>query len=463
MKKRLLCLFVLAALLTPMLFAGGKQEVESGPRTVTIEVWTREAGVNHWRADLATEAAVELNAQLKAEGSEVTVEVVPVHDEGDWGGFKKKYSLAADAGEAPLIICSGHEDIATWGQAGYIIPLADTVSEIQAEAPEFSDVFESLWNSATWRNQIWGVPQDTEARPMYFNKTLLGEMGWSDTDIAALPGKIEMGEFTLSDLISVASEAIDKGVVEPGYGYWHRPSKGGDFLQFYKAFGGDVYDAAEDKLVIDEEALTAFYAFQRECVTSGVSPDKYIGTEWKIWHDVVSNGKALFMNGGTWMWADWAANYAVGGEEALFENIGYAYQPSGVKGVKGTTLSHPLVYLISSESASDSSDQDLAMRLIALMSTTERNTRHAVESGHLGILNSQTDFDAYKESQFLADVTYLLDNNFYLPNHVLYGTWFDILWDGMVAAEQGEKSPEEAAADAVKLMKLEIEDQLIVR
>jgi inositol-phosphate transport system substrate-binding protein len=462
MKKGIL-LFCAVLCLSPVLFAGGASEAESGPRTVSIDVWTREGGVNHWRADLAVEAAEELNAQLKGEGSEITVEVNPVIDEGDWGGFKKKYSLAADAGEAPLIVISGHEDIATWGQAGYIIPMADSVAEIKGKSPEFADIFDSLWNCASWRGQVWGVPQDTEARPMYFNKTILSKMGWTDAKIAALPGEIEKGAFTLDDLLDAASEAQDKGLVEPGYGYWHRPRKGGDFIQFYKAFGGEIYDAKEDKLIIDRDALIKFYAFQRKTVTEGVTPDKYIGTDWSIWHDVVSNGKALFFNGGTWMWADWAKNYAEGGEESLFENIGYAYEPSGIKGQKGTTLSHPLIYLVSSEEAADSTDQDLAIRLIALMSTTERNTRHAVESGHLGIRNAQTDFEAYKASRFLADVTYLLDNNFFQPNHVMYGTWFDILWDGMVAAEQGEKTPEEAADQAVSLMKLEIDDQLIVR
>ncbi len=462
MKKGIL-FFSLMLCISAALSAGGAQEAETGPRTVTIDVWTREGGVNHWRADLALEAAEELNAQLKSEGSQITVEVNPVHDEGDWGGFKKKYSLAADAGEAPLIVISGHEDIATWGQAGYIVPLADTVAEIQGKAPQFADIFDSLWNCSSWRGQVWGVPQDTEARPMYFNKTILAQMGWSDKDIADLPGKIASGAFTLDNMLDVAAEAQDKGLVKPGYGYWHRPRKGGDFVQFYRAYGGEIYDAGQDKLMITRDALVKFYDFQRRTVTTGVTPDKYIGTEWKIWHDVVSNGKALFFNGGTWMWADWAKNYAVGGEDALFENISYAYEPSGIAGQKGTTLSHPLVYLVSSEDASNSSDQDLALRLIALMSTTERNTRHAVESGHLGILKSQTDFDAYKSSQFLADVTYLLDNNFYQPNHVLYGTWFDIFWDGMVSAEQGELSPEEAADEAITLMKLEIEDQLIVK
>jgi inositol-phosphate transport system substrate-binding protein len=463
MKKKCFTVMLILCLAATTLYANGGQEATSGPRTVTIEVWTREGGINHWRADLAVEAAKELNAQLKAEGSQITVEAVPVLDEGDWGGYKKKYSLAADSGEAPLIVVSGHEDIATWGQAGYIVPLASSVEEIQSEAEQFADVIPSLWNCASWHGNIWGVPQDTEARPMYFNKTLLKKVGFTDAQIAQLPKDIEEGKFTLQDLVSTAQKAVELGVVEPGYGYWHRPKKGGDFVQFYRAFGGEIYDAQQDKLVVTRDALVMFYAFQRSCVETGITPATYIGTEWNIWHDVVSNNKALFFNGGTWMWADWAKNYAEGGEDALFANVGYAYEPSGIRGQKGSTLSHPLVYLISSERASGSKDQELAKRLIALMTTTERNTRHAVESGHLGILQSQARYDAYTSNKFLADVTYLLDNNFYQPNHVLYGTWFDSLWDNMVAAEQGEKSPEEAADDAVKVMKLELDDQLIVK
>jgi len=454
---------LLAALVSFPLFASGAGETESGPRTVKLSVWTREGGINHWRADLAVEAAEELNEQLKAEGRDITVEVEAYLDEGDWGNFKKKFSLAADSGEAPAIICSGHEDIPVWSRAGYIVPIGDTVQDVKALAPQFDDIFDSLWQSSTWQGNVWGVPQDTEARPMYFSRTNLKKLGWDDARIDALPGDMAEGRFTLDDLLETAKEAVEKGVVEPGYGYWHRPRKGGDFVQFYKAYGGEFYDAEQDKLVIDRDALVKFYDFQRRCVTTGASPDKYIGTEWKIWHDVVANNKALFWNGGTWMWADWAKNYAVGGEDTLWANVGFGYEPSGIRGEKGVTLSHPLVYLVSSEKASGNRDQDLAIRLVALMSTTERNTRHAVESGHLGILKSQTEYAPYRESKFLADVTYLLDNNFYQPNHVMYGLWFDAFWDGMVAAEQGDKTPEKAADDAIKVMKVEIDDQLIVR
>ncbi len=459
-KAAVILLLVLMAL--PVM-ATGSQEETTGPQTIKIAVWSREAGINHWRADLALEAVEELNEQLRAEGSNITVEAEAYLDEGDWGNFKKKFSLAADAGEAPAIICSGHEDIPVLSRAGYIVPVADSIPAVKKLAPQFNDVFDSLWKSSFWNGKVWGIPQDTEARPMYFSKTNLKKLGWDDERIAKLPKDMAEGRFTLDDLLATAKEAVEKGVVEAGYGYWHRPRKGGDFVQFYKAYGGDIYDSSQDKLIIDRDALVHFYDFQRRTVTSGVTPEKYIGTEWKIWHDVVANNKALFWNGGTWMWADWAKNYAVGGEETLWKNVGFGYEPSGIKGEKGSTLSHPLIYMISSEKASGNKYQDLAIRLIALMTSTERNTRHAVESGHLGILASQTDFPAYKDSQFLSEVTYLLDNNFYQPNHVMYGLWFDAFWDGMVAAEQGEKTPEQAADDAIKVMSVEMDDQLIIR
>jgi len=452
-------LFILALL---MVFSVGMVWAQD-PVEVKISVWAMGTDTERWRADNALDAAVALNAELKAEGSNITVVVDKVNGSGEWGDYKKKFAMAAENGSAPDIICSGHEDIAIWGQAGYIIPLADSVEQIKGMAPEFDDVIDSLWNSASWRGKVWAVPQDTEARPLFFSKPKLKALGWSDADIEALPDKIMKGEFTLEDMIATAKEAVDKGIVEPGFGYWHRPRKGGDFIQYYMSYGGEMYDKDSDKLVIVKDALERWYAFQRECVTSGITPDKYIGTEWKIWHDTVTHDKALFWNGGIWQWADWAKNYVEGGEPTLFKNVGYALQPGSRDGGRPGTLSHPLVYMITTEKASGNTHRDLALRLLAKMTTPELNTRHAVESTHLGVLKSQMDYEPYKSSKFLASVTYMLDHNYYQPNHAMYGMWFDTVWDGMLAAEQGEKSPADAAKDAVKLLQLDIDDYLIVK
>ncbi|GAJ17962.1 unnamed protein product, partial [marine sediment metagenome] len=217
--------------------------------------------------------------------------------------------MACEARKGPDIICSGHEDIPGYAQSGYIMAIADSVSEVKAMAPEFDDVIESLWGIMTWNGKIWAIPQDAECRPMFYSKSKLKELGWSDAKIKALPDKIKNGEYTLDDMIATCQEAIDKGVVEPEYGYWHRPKPGGDFIQYYVAHGGRIYDAKTDKLVIVKDALIDWYKFQRKCVTSGVTPENFIGTEWSIWHENVSHNKALFWNGGIWQWAEWAALY----------------------------------------------------------------------------------------------------------------------------------------------------------
>ncbi len=428
---------------------------EAQPQKIVIKAWAFGNNVEHWRADALPEAAkkvTDFQVEVQAE----------LDSSGDWGAYKKKFTLAADAGEAPHIILSGHEDIPVWAQAGYIVEF----DWCRAKYPEFNDVIDSLWNSVTWNGKIWGVPQDTEARPLFYNKTKLKELGWSDEQIEALPEKIKNGEFTLDDMIAVAKEAIQKGVVKPGYGYWHRPRKGSDFLQYYEAYGGRLYDPEQDKLVVNKGALEKWYAFQRRVVEEGITPENYIGTEWSIWHQTVTSGEVLFWNGGIWQWADWAENYVKekGGEEYLFQWVGYALQPSGIPGRPGVTLSHPLVYMITSEKASGATKthQEAACAVLAKVTTPELNTKHAVSSTHLGILKSQANVPEYKNKKFLADTLYMLDYTTYLPNHTQFGPYFDILWDYMVKAENGELPPQEAAKQAIEMLQAELGDAVLI-
>lgn len=449
-------------------FAGGQGEPEegaaAGPQEIEIAVWAPANPTEHWRADVAVDAAEALNAELEAEGSNLRVTVDPVNDSSGWSNFKRKYTLAAENGTAPEIICTGHEDIPPWAQAGHIAEIAGSVSAVQNLHANFADVFESLWDSTMWNGKIWAVPQDTEARPMFFSKTKLAALGWSQSEIDALPDRIMSGDFTLDDMIELSEEAIDRGVVEEGYGYWHRPSKGGDFVQYYFSHGGEIYDANRDKLVIDTDALQRWYAFQREVVERGITPKNFIGTDWSVWHDTVSHDNVLFWNGGIWHWAEWSSQYVsdLGGRDYLAEHVGYALQPAGEGGSPGT-LSHPLVYVVSTERASGNGHHDLTVRLLAHMTTAELNTRHAVESTHLGIVRSQLEYDDYVNDEFLSDVTYMLDHNYYQPNHTQFGTWFNVVWGGMVASEQGEKSPAQAAEEVVEQLKFELGDSLIVR
>ena len=154
-------------------------------------------------------------------------------------------------------------------------------------------------------------------------------------------------------------------------------------------------------------------------MTEGITPEKYIGTQWSIWHDTVARGKALFFNGGVWQWSDWAANYVkdLGGREYLQKTIGYALQPTGVKGKPGSTLSHPLVYMVTSKKATGKENQELACQLLAKTTTPELNTKHALQSTHLAILTTQLNAPEYKAEPLLSGTAYMSNFAFFQPNH----------------------------------------------
>jgi len=177
----------------------------------------------------------------------------------------------------------------------------------------------------------------------------------------------------------------------------------------------------------------------------------------------VINGGVLFFNAGTWSWGGWSTNQAEGGEDEMFERFGYALQPSGIPGNPGHTLSHPIVYFVTSPKASDNNYQDLWIELVANMTETDLNTRHALLSAHLAILESQLDDPNYKSAEFLSDASYMSNYNYYAPQHPQYGQWFDALFQGMVSVQQGEVSAEDGTKETINRLKMEIGDQLIVR
>jgi inositol-phosphate transport system substrate-binding protein len=416
-----------------------------------ISAWTQANSVETTRATNIEEAAKGLG--LKAEA---------VADPTGWGDYKKKFLLAADSGQGPDIILSGHEDIAPWGQAGYIMPLDEM---IDAKSDVYGDIFPALWEAVTWDGKRWGIPQDTEARPLYYNKKKLSELGWSQEQIDSLPDRITSGEFTLDDMIATAKEAIEKGVIKAERGYWHRPSKGSDFYQYYFGFGGELADKASGNLLFDKKAAEQWFSFQRRVVEEGITPKTMLGTESKIWHETVTSGDVLFWNAGVWSWADWAKNYVKdkGGDDYLYGFVGWALQPSGIKGQPGVTLSHPLAYMVSSEKASGEKQQKEAFDVITAATSPELNNKHALGSAHLAILRSQVDDPEYAANKLLAGTAYMLEHTRFLPNNPNFGSYDDIVFRLMSAAENGEMTPQQAVEAAADELQTELGDKVVIK
>jgi len=399
------------------------------------------------------------NQALAEAGDDRRIELESIQDDADWGDYKTEFELASEAGEAPDIVCSGHEHIGDWATAGYLTDITGMIGDY----PEFADVIDSLWTSTELGGKRWGVPQDAEARPFYYSKILLSELGWSDDDIESLDERVAAGEFTWQDMFDTAAEAVEKGIVEPGDGWWHRPSNGPDFLYYYYGAGGEI-KGETDALIFDKAAALKVYELLYDAaqVRNIIRPNKLDG-DWDFHKEYTSMfDKVLFVFEGTWRWASWHTNFLqdVGGEAYLFENVGFAPIPANEEGTgKPTTLTHPLVYMVSSQCEYP----DLALLLISKATVKELNTTYAVDSGHLGVLKSQADYAPYTSAKFLSLTLPLLEYTTFLPNSPYWSAWSEAYYLGIQAVESGDLNPEEAVEVVVEQLQNELGDNVVIR
>jgi inositol-phosphate transport system substrate-binding protein len=402
------------------------------------------------------DAVPAANAALEAAGDNRRIELTIIQDNADWGPYKTEFVLASDAGEAPDIMVSGHEDIGPWSASGII----QDVTALLGNFSEFDDVIDSLWLSTEKDGARWGVPQDAEARPMYYRKDLLLELGWSQAEVDGLADAVASGSFTFEDMIDTAEEAIEAGVVDEGKGWWHRPVDGPDFLYYYYAAGGEITESGSDALIFDKAAALKVYEAVGDAADRGVVARTRLDGDWTNWNTDVANGDVLFWFGGSWQWADWAENFIadLGGETYLFENVGFSAIPGLAAGTgQPITLTHPLVYMVSRDA-----DAELALTLIAKATTKELNTTYAVASGHLGILNSQATYAPYTDARLLSEVLPLLEFTTFLPNSEFFSPWATAYFLGFTAAESGELSPADAVDVAVAQVVNELGDNVKV-
>lgn len=437
--------------------AGGATAAPAAPTAVKLTAWTIGPDApSFYRRDNLIAAAEPLN---KALGGEKKIEVDATFESGgQWGDYLQKFTLAAEAKQAPDIVLAGHENFAPWVGPGYVIALDDLIKKYENEG-ELKNVIPRLWDSMKLKGKTYAVPQDTEARPMYYRKDLLAKMGWDKAKIDGLPDAVRKGEFAWPDFVATAKEAVSKGVVGAGMGWYHRPTKGADHYMFYYQNGGQMQDAGTGKLVLVKDALQKHYQLHANAVlTDGITPKTLYGSQFKQWHETVVSGTVLFYNAGTWTWKEWITTYKQP-EDSQWANVGFMLIPAAAKGGKPVTLSHPLAYMVTS----NAKDPELAFRLIAHATTAPLNSKHAVESAHLAVLTTQEKDPTYQKDKFLLAAGYMSEFTNFIPNHPKFGTYDDVLFRVLGAVEGGQLTPAAAVDTAVKELQGQLGDELIVR
>lgn len=446
MTKRLLK--TTAAALVLASFAGAAYAQE-----VTIRVWAGGSGPNdNYRVD-AIEIAADLferEAAIRGEDLKITVDK---RLDNTWDDFKQAVTLAAEAGNAPHILVTGHEDIAPWAQSGLIVPVEDYLN---LDAWPINDIYENLLEIASFGGVVYGLPQDAESRPFFFWKDHMRAIGYSDEDLEALPDRVEAGEYTLANVLEDAKKMVEEGVVEPGYGFYPRPENGPDYWQFYRSFGGVMEE--DGRLVLDKAAMQRFYQFFVDAVEAGVTRKNHIGTPNDQWYSEVPSGKVGIWHGGTWHYARYVNQE---GLEDFFGSLAFSLIPAGEGGTPNT-LTHPLVYVLTDQQNDD--EEMIAAELIKIASEPRINTLHAVKSAHLGIARQQSNIDLYASDRWTREATErLLPFANAMPNNADFGTYWNAMWKGLEASWTGQKTPEQAVEDLEAELTNSLGEAIIIR
>ncbi|WP_065375574.1 extracellular solute-binding protein [Ensifer adhaerens] len=427
--------------------------VIASARDVTISVWSGGSGPNdNYRVDAIEIAAdlLEREAAIRGEELNITVEKTPY---SGWEEFKQALTLAAEAKKAPNIVATGHEDIGPWAQAGLIVPVEDF---IDLDSWPISDIYPNLMKIASFNGTVYGIPQDAESRPFFFWKPHMKAIGYSDADIEALPVKVEKGEYTLKNVLEDAKKMQDKGLVQPGYGFYPRTSNGPDYWQFYTSFGGLMEE--DGKLVFDKAAMQRAYQYFADLVAAGVTKKNHIGMPGDQWWKEVATGKAGIWHGGTWHYARLVNQE---GLKDFFDNVQFTLIPAG-EGGKANTLTHPLTYLLMA--GHDQETTQIAADLVKLASEPRINALHAIKSAHLGISETETKVDLYSADRWASEATErLLPHANAMPNNAEFGKYWTIMWKNLEASWTGAKTVDAAVNDAETEVKATLGDSIVIR
>jgi inositol-phosphate transport system substrate-binding protein len=424
---------------------------------VVIKVWSRADRSGPLRAGNIVAAGDTMNKMLAAAGSDkrVKIELNETNAKGyDDDALDLLKAFAVDKG--PDIFVLAHEWTGAFAEAGYALNLEDHIGK----NPElYGDIIVPLWQAVSYKGARYGVPQDSEVRMFFLNNDKLRKLGKTDKEIAALPGKVDAGEFTAYDLCDLAGQAVQKGVVK--YGILHRPNAGPDFQMMMEGFGLDPYDKAAAKLQVSKAALKDFFTWVKYCTDKKAFSATNTAMSWDAIEQASFAGEeALVFFHGVWRVTDQSKAWNLKGKDDYQRKITWLNAPAGKKGGKPSNLSHPIAYAVSAKSK----NKDLAAYLVGLASQPYSNMRHSVTTNHTPInYGEQSMPEVVDKGWALVAATPMLKYASFMPNHPKIGQFNGIIFKGIQGVETGRLTAQAATDFVVDELGNELGKEVVIR
>ncbi|MGI8418838.1 MAG: sugar ABC transporter substrate-binding protein [Nakamurella sp.] len=243
------------------------QSTNAAAKSVTLTISANDiaGGKNAAEAGWITDSVIPgYVAMEKKKG--VTAKVSFTGAGVDDGEYKTKLQLGLKAGNASDVFLADGIWLGEFASADYVKPLSQVVGASAASWDGWAQISKSVQQNMTYKGDLYGIPNGTDGRVLYFNKKLFKQAGlpadWqpkSWADILAAGAKLkavagvtpiqidagtEMTEATTAQGFLPLLAGTGKPLFDDKTGKWQGATTGvKDVLSFYqKIYGGGLGD-----------------------------------------------------------------------------------------------------------------------------------------------------------------------------------------------------------------------------
>lgn len=242
------------------------------------------------------------------------------------------------------------------------------------------------WTNPIFLQREWAYPFELDMLMLFYSKRILRKLGWDQSRIEMLPVDIASGNITLWDLLTIARQAVDAGVVKKGFAYTVHENRFYSTMHVYKTLGGH-YPGKLEHLSKNKNALLETYRYyehirdQRLMHPAISQPGFSNVTNRFAIRDALANGKILFSHTVVSEWKRIKLDH-VQNESLLRENIGIALFPAN-KTTGSAMLSAMGSYVVFSEKATGKNNQDAACKVVQAVAHSNFLRQHATNTSQI--------------------------------------------------------------------------------
>lgn len=330
--------------------------------------------------------------------------------------FLSKILQAAAANSLPDVIAIDNPWNSAMAAQGVLQDITDRVDEWG----EWDQYYDGPKESATWDGKIYGVPNESNALIMYYDKTVLDEEG------VAVPT-------TWDELRDAAKKLTTDG----RYGFATSMTKSENSVFVFESL---LWQAGKDLDALrTPEALSAMQ-YLKDLLDDGSMSSEVLSWDLQGAATELVNGRAAITFGGTWLYPWMRDNMATGHE------LGIAVLPAGAAGQASNLGGENWAITAASQK------QDEAFDLITFMSQSDQALPYLEDAGQLPSRRDIASDPAFSVAPFptMLDQLEVAKARVYGPN---YPQMADALVTAFQSVLSGEAQPEDAmttAADTIE-------------